>query len=109
MEIRFRDRRVRELCESEALARKKLGAGCARKLRARLDDLFVAQAVTDLVVGNPHPLKGDRAGEFAVSLAGGWRLAFSPANDPLPQRTDGSIEWRAVTIVCIEFIGDYHD
>lgn len=109
MEIRFRDKKVRLLCESRGAAVKKLGDACARKLRARLDDLEHAANVAELVAGNPHPLTGDRAGEYAVNLAGGWRLTFSPANDPVPRHADGGINWRAVTIVCIEFIGDYHD
>ncbi|QJD29064.1 type II toxin-antitoxin system RelE/ParE family toxin [Methylococcus geothermalis] len=109
MEIRFRNKKVRELCECEAVARKKLGAECARKLRARLGDLQAAQSVTDLVAGNPHRLTGDLAGQYAVNLAGGWRLTFTPANDPVPCHADGGIDWRVVTIVCIEYIGDYHD
>ena len=109
MEVEFKDKKLRELCEKQAVAVKKLGDACARKLRTRLADLSAAARVTDLVAGNPHPLKGDRLGQFAVDLAGGWRLVFAPANDPTPRKDDASIDWSAVTIVCIEFIGDYHD
>lgn len=109
MEINFKDKKTRELCEKKAVAERKLGAACARKLRTRLSDLEAASRVTDLVAGNPHPLKGDRAGQFALDLAGGWRLVFSPDHDPNPIRPDGGIDWHQVTIVCIEYIGDYHD
>ncbi|MBI5333739.1 MAG: killer suppression protein HigA [Burkholderiales bacterium] len=109
MEIRFKDKRLRELCEKGAVARRTLGDAGARKLQARLADMMAAARVSDLVAGNPHPLKGDRRGQFAVDLAGGWRLVFAPANDPIPRRDDASVDWSAVTIVCIEFIGDYHD
>lgn len=109
MEIQFKDKKLRELCEKQAVAVKKLGDACARKLRTRLADLAAASRVTELVAGNPHPLTGDRLGQFAVDLAGGWRLVFAPANDPVPRKDDTSIDWSAVTIVCIEFIGDYHD
>lgn len=109
MEIKFKDKKLRELCEKQAVAVKKLGDICARKLRTRLDDLAAASRVTELVAGNPHPLTGDRLGQFAVDLAGGFRLVFAPANDPVPRRDDASIDWSVVTIVCIEFIGDYHD
>jgi len=34
---------------------------------------------------------------------------FAPANDPSPTTTDGGIDWTLVTIVSIEYIGDYHD
>ncbi len=108
LKINFKNKKVRELCEKKAVAQQKLGAACARKLRTRLDDLEAAITVTDLVAGNPHPLVGDRAGQFAVDLAGGWRLVFSPDNEPCPHRQDGSIDWSEVTIVCIEYIGDYH-
>lgn len=109
MEIRFKNKKIRELCEKRAVAEKKLGAACARKLRARLDDLDAAGRVTDLTAGNPHPLKGDRFGQFALDLAGGWRLVFAPDHDPCPARAEQPIDWSQVTIISIEFIGDYHE
>lgn len=109
LEIYFKDKKIRELCEMQAVANRKLGAGGARKLRARLDDLDAAARVTDLVAGNPHPLKGGRHGQFAMDLTGGWRLVFSPRHDPCPVRNDLAIDWSQVTIICIEYIGDYHD
>ncbi len=109
MEITFADRKLQKLCEQQAVAQKKLGANCARKLKTRLADLGAATSVTELVAGRPHPLKGDRAGEFAIDLEGGKRLVFKPGNDPIPLMEDGSIDWSEVTTVCIIFIGDYHD
>jgi proteic killer suppression protein len=109
LDIHFKDKKLRELCEKRAVAEKKLGAACARKLQTRLDDLDAATRVTDLVAGNPHPLKGDRHGQFTVDLAGGWRLVFAPRHDPCPVKDDLSIDWSRVTIISIEFIGDYHD
>jgi plasmid maintenance system killer protein len=79
------------------------------KLRTRLDDLEAATRVTDLTAGNPHPLKGDRHRRFALDLAGGWRLVFAPMHDPCPVKDDQSIDWSRVTIISIEYIGDYHD
>jgi proteic killer suppression protein len=109
LDIQYRSKKIRELCEKQAVAEKKLGAACARKLLLRLQQLEAAARVTELVAGNPHPLKGDRDGQFALDLAGGWRLVFSPANEPYPTRPDGGIDWSQVTIVSIEYIGDYHD
>ncbi len=109
MQIRYKDKKLRDLCEKKAVAEKKLGAACAGKLRRRLADLEAASRVSELVVGHPHPLRGDRNGQFSLSLAGGWRLLFSPVHDPLPIRTDGGIDWSQVSIVCIDYIGDYHD
>lgn len=109
VEIGFRDKKLRELCEKQAMARKKLGDACAHKLQTRLAELEAAATVAELVAGNPHPLKHDRAGQFALKLDGGIRLVFAPANEPIPRMPDSAIDWSRVTAVCIEFIGDYHD
>jgi proteic killer suppression protein len=109
LEIHFKDKALRELCEKRATAVKKMGDVVARKLRTRLDDLEAAGRVTDLVAGRPHPLKGDRTGQFAVDLAHGWRLVFAPDHELTPTHPDGGTDWTQVTIICIEYIGDYHD
>ncbi len=109
MDIVFGDDSLAKLCSTERLQNKELGADCARKLRARLADLAAASNVSALVAGRPHPLKGDRNGQFAVDLAKGDRLVFEPANVRLPQRDDSSIAWERVTEVRVVYIGDYHD
>jgi toxin HigB-1 len=109
MEITFADGKLQELCEQERIAQKKLGQPCARKLRVRLANLMAAEVVTDLVVGRPHPLKGDLLGQFALDLEGGRRLVFESANEPIPVDEDGAIDWSKVTQIKIVFIGDYHD
>ena len=109
MEIRFKDKQLQDLCNKSVVAVRKLGDIVARRLQTRLSDIAAASRVSDLIAGNPHPLKGDRHGQFSLDLAGGWRLVFAAANEPIPRRDDASIDWSAVTIVCIEYIGDYHD
>ena len=109
MEIAFRDSALKRLCEDEKTARRQLGPESARKLRARLSDVRAAATVTELVAGRPHPLKGDRAGEFAVDLHGGNRLVFMPDHSPLPTTKDGAVDWASVTCVRVVFVGDYHD
>lgn len=75
----------------------------------RLQALEAATSVADLTAGNPHPLKGDRQGQFALDLSGGRRLTFEPDHDPWPTTTDGAIDWTQVNRVTIAYIGDYHD
>ncbi len=109
VDILFADDDLENLCNTERLQKRQLGAKGAKKLQRRLADLDAATHVGELVAGRPHPLKNDRAGQFAVDLDGGCRLVFEPAHDPPPSRDDGSIDWDAVTAVRIVFIGDYHD
>ncbi|PHV07471.1 killer suppression protein HigA [Janthinobacterium sp. BJB412] len=97
------------VCYVHRLSTRKLGDACARKLHSRLADLTAASNVMELVAGRPHALLGRRDGQYAVDLSGGFRLVFSAANDPLPRRADRSVDWSRVTIVRIEYIGDYHE
>lgn len=88
---------------------KEFGAPCAKKLRTRLADLQAAETLEDIAAGRPHPLKGDRLGQFSLDLHGGVHLVFESADEPIPTSDDGSIAWKQVTKVRIVFIGDYHD
>ncbi len=78
MEIRYKDSKIRALCETQAVSEKKLGAISARKLKLRLLALEAVTRVTELVAGNPHPLKGNRLGQFALDLAGGGAIGVCP-------------------------------
>ena len=109
MEVDIPDDALRALCEQQRLAVKELGRPCARKLHSRLADLMAAAHVRELVAGRPHPLTGDRLGQFALSLHGGVRLVFEPDHNPVPMLPDGGIDWARVTRIRIVFIGDYHD
>lgn len=109
MRISYQDRSLEKLCLQQRIAQKKLGNPCATKLRNRIADLDAADNPTVLPAGKPHPLKGDRAGQFSVSLANGICLCFEPQENPPPKKQDGGIDWRQVTSIVIVFIGDYHD
>jgi proteic killer suppression protein len=108
VEISFRRTTDRKLAEDERLAQRKLGAVSAKQLRNRLADLQAARSVSELVAGQPHPLKGDREGEFAVTINAGLRLVFESADEPKPMTAEGHIDWPRVTRPHVTFIGDYH-
>lgn len=109
MDIFFADDDLEKLCSDVRTMSKKLGKPCSKKLVRRLSDLAAAAHVRELTAGRPHPLKGDRAGQFAVDLHGGVRLVFEPDHEPPPTKDDGSIDWSRVTAIRIVYIGDYHD
>lgn len=109
MEISFATRELEKLCNRANYAIRKLGDIGARKLQSRLADIAAAHDVTELIAGSPHPLKGDRKGDFALSLHGAQRLVFRPEHNPLPRLEDRGIDWRNVTAVQIVEIGDYHN
>jgi toxin HigB-1 len=106
MTVRFATDILRSIVLEHRQAVRALGAESAKKLQSRYSDLLAAKYVTDLAFGRPHPLAGDRRGQFALDLAGGRRLVFSPVEpSKLP---NGEIDWARVSEVTIVFIGDYH-
>ena len=50
-----------------------------KKLRMRLAALDTCQSIEDMDLPGYrlHPLKGDRAGHWAIDVSGNWRLTFS--------------------------------
>ena len=53
-------------------------SGHARKLRMRMAALDTAQAIEDIDLPGfqLHGLKGDRAGQWSISVNGNWRVTF---------------------------------
>jgi plasmid maintenance system killer protein len=59
--------------------------------------------------GDCHELVGNLKGKLAVSISGNHRIIFEPANEPLPVKVDGGLDWTKVTEITIIDIGeDYH-
>ena len=69
----------------------------------RLADLEAAETVGELLAGNPHPLKGNRKGQFAVNLTGRVRLILEQIETP---QLNLPIDWREVCEFRIFDIGD---
>ncbi len=108
MQIAFKDKKLRELCENKKKAEAELGTDGAKKLRTRLSDLEAAANVCELIAGRPHPLEPDSLREFSVELADGKRLVFTPDHEPIPLNKHNKTDWAKVTAIILVFIGDYH-
>ena len=108
MQITYASKTIQRLCEDIKYQRKKLGDTRAKRLRARIKELRAEENVTNLCYGNPHPLTGDRAGQFSVDLDGPMRLLFEPIDQPPPTLLAGGIDWQQVTSVRLLEIGDTH-
>ncbi|MDO8806704.1 MAG: killer suppression protein [Elusimicrobiota bacterium] len=110
MGIIFKSRKLETLCNSYAAMQREYGARLAKVLRRRLDDL---RAVPNLQImrnlpGRCHELTGARSGQLAVDLEHPKRLVFAPANETLPVKNNGGLDWAGVTVIEIIEIVDYH-
>jgi len=111
MDLSFRTRKLEKLANSGKEQQKQLGTNAAKKFKRRLDDLRAARNLAEMTLlpGRLHPLKGDRAGELSLDLEHPYRLLLVPANDPVPVKDDGGMDWEAVTAVEITEITDTHE
>jgi len=110
MDISYANSRIQKICTEEKTAKKELGSEGAKVLRKRLDQMLAAENLEILrfAPGAWHELKGDRKGQLACSITSQLRLVFTPANDPIPTKPDGGLDWSEVTTVMNIEIVDYH-
>ena len=106
MRIYFAPKGLEKYCKDPKLAAKKLGKSCAKGLFRRIADLEAATIASELPAGNPHPLKGNRKGQFAVKIGKGMRLVFRDYRQPDSNR---NVNWATVDEVLITEIVIYHD
>jgi toxin HigB-1 len=86
------------------------GAARAKQIRKRLDDLGAAPNLGTMrqLPGKCHELTADLRGQLALSVGANFRLLFEPANDPIPRKADGGLDWTQVTAIRILGVEDYH-
>jgi len=111
MDIVFKNAKFQKECNDPRLLNKKHGADRANRIRRRLDDLRAAHVLEDMrnLPGRCHELLYDRAGQLSLDLDHPYRLIFEPADEPIPTKPDGGIEWNEVTAVRIIGVENTHE
>lgn len=107
--IEFKDRKLRKNCNDFDLAKREWGEKIARKLIQRLNEIYAAENLENLNCLPPtrcHPLKGDRAGQFAVDLVHPFRLIFTPVKTELRHE---DVDKSLIDRVRILGVENYHD
>lgn len=110
MDILFRTGKLREQCSDSKHSARIWGTEQARKIGQRLDELRAAPhlGVMRALPGRCHELRGERSGQLSVDLAGPYRLVFEAADEPLPIKGDGGLDWDRVTAIRILEVADTH-
>lgn len=111
MDVTFKSKKLCEECNSQKKLQKRHGQVRAKRILQRLSDLKAAEVLEDLrnMPGRCHELRGDRAGQFSLDLDHPYRLIFRSANDPVPRKQDGGINWTEVTAIQILGVEDTHE
>ncbi|MCG6138710.1 MAG: killer suppression protein [Nostoc sp. LLA-1] len=111
MDIVFNNRKFEKECNNQRLLEKNHGADRANRIRRRLDDLRAVNVLEDMrnLPGRCHELVQDRAGQLSLDLDHPYRLIFEPADEPIPTKPDGGIDWNKVTAVRILGVENTHE
>ena len=111
MDVFFQSQKLARICDNESLLIRKYGPVCARLIQLRLNQLKAVENL-NVVRSMPHmrchELKGNMEGSLAVDLDHPYRLIFEPANEPMPRKNDGGLDWQRVTVIRILSVEDYH-
>ena len=110
LDITFASDKFEKECNSQKLLVRQQGARRAKRIRRRLDDLRAADCLEDMrsLPGRCHELTGDRPGQISLDLDHPYRLIFVPANNPVPCKADGGLDWARVTAIEIIGVEDTH-
>lgn len=78
MEIEFKNKKLRRICEDYEIAIREIGQNSADKLKSRLMELltFDLKYLLQYRVGGCHALTGNRKGQYAMYLDHPNRLIF---------------------------------
>jgi plasmid maintenance system killer protein len=111
LDIWFSSTKLQKECNNATLCVRRYGPRRAALIQRRLDELRAAdilENIRHLPGPRCHELKGDRDGQLSVDLDHPYRLIFEPANDPVPQKPDGGLDWSQVTAISILEVTDTH-
>lgn len=105
LELSFDAKPLRDICESEETAKRKLGPAVARELKRCLADLRAAASIEDLPMANMQ--KGEDSCVF--DLASSCRLVVIPSHIKNPLLESGVIDWATVRRIKVVRIECDHD
>ena len=86
MEITFKNKKIKKVCEDASFAERKYGKRTAELLHQRIDEIKASDSVEIMVkfrIGRCHPLTNNRKGQYAVDLEHPYRLIFEKVGDEI--------------------------
>jgi proteic killer suppression protein len=111
VDVYFRTSKLQKHSRTIADAQREWGERRGKLIRRRLDELAAApnlEVMRKLPGARCHELTGNLKGKLAVDLDHPCRLLFEPANNPVPCKDDGGLDWSKVTAITVTDILDYH-
>ena len=110
MDVRFRNRKLRELCEIRMRAERRLGTGQCEEAAVAFERSGRSRQRCRAPRGPaPYPEGRTKGSDSRWTWAAGCGWCSRPDQEPCPRHADGGIDWSRVTVIRIEAVEDYHD
>lgn len=103
MELAFRTRRLRTLCQDYDESVRMMGVPAADVLRTRLADLRAVTYLADLPAGSPDVIPGDPP-QLRFELREGWALIMKVGHEVVPRTAAGQLDQTRVRRALVEKI-----
>jgi proteic killer suppression protein len=107
MNIDYKSRKLRKICEDPSNAQKEYGKQIGNKITQRVGELIAADCLDDISkipAAELHSLEGTRSNQFAVTLVQPFRLVFSAVSEDKVSITS----LKEIKIIRIEEVVNYH-
>jgi len=112
LDIMFSSRKFEKMCNNLSKLVERRGQIQAKLIALRLKQLQAAPTLSDmrtLPQVRCHELVGNRKGQLSVDLDYPYRLILIPADEPVPKKPDGGLDWSRVTAIEILGVEDTHE
>jgi hypothetical protein len=93
LELAFETKALRDMCESEAIAKRKLGAKVADALWRRLSDFRSIDSFDEL----PFAKSNKNSNSITFDLSDDWQLVVTGGHCDNPKLASGKTDWTKVT------------
>lgn len=103
MELAFRTRKLRTLCQDHDEAVRVMGESAAEVLRTRIADLRAVTYLADLPAGRPAVVDGDRP-QLCFDLREGWSLLMAVGHQSVPRTEEGDVDLTRVRRALVQEI-----
>ena len=112
MEIRYKNKRIRDICENEKKAIKKYNKFIAEKLIFSIEFLKNSKSLKDVADYQNfrlHELKYERKGQLAIDLGKttGYRLIIEPIT--VVNKEKGIISYESINVVEIMEVSNHYE
>ncbi|WP_148050146.1 hypothetical protein [Pseudomonas frederiksbergensis] len=97
LEISYADKKIRNICNNEAMAVRRLPPSVVKALMRRLTDINSATNIMDVPLGNPREISGDPPGEYRLDLVDGYFLMFCAVDLIMPINEKNKVDWKKVS------------